>query len=88
MAKCRACGQAYCRECVVEHGGRLMCGECLRRESAAAEGTARSWWRRAPLAASLQWLMAAVVLWWLFYGVAGVLRRIPAAVHEGVVWLP
>ena len=52
------------------------------REGGRGEG-----WLRLG-AAVLQSLMAGAVLWGIFYGVAGLLRRIPADVHDGVIWLP
>jgi hypothetical protein len=39
-----------------------------------------------PWAALVQWVVAAAVLWVLFYGVAGLLRRVPAEVHDGLIW--
>lgn len=82
MARCRSCGQSYCRECVVEHEHRLMCADCLRRE--ALRGQERA--GRVPWAALVQWVVAAGVLWVLFYGVAAVLRRVPSEVHDGLIW--
>ena len=29
--RCPACGRSYCRECVSEHEGRLLCAACLSR---------------------------------------------------------
>lgn len=87
MARCRSCGEAYCRECVVEHEHRLVCADCLRREAGRGEGRGpRGWLRRLPWAATVQWTAAALVMWVVFYGVARVLQRIPADVHDGVIW--
>ena len=59
-----------------------MCADCLQRE--AGRGRERA--GRVPWAALVQWVVAAAVLWVLFYGVAGVLRRVPAEVHDGLIW--
>lgn len=29
VAKCMTCHEVYCRECVVEHEGRMTCKHCL-----------------------------------------------------------
>jgi hypothetical protein len=89
VARCRSCGQAFCRECVVEHEQRLLCAECLRREAGrtAARG-ADGWRRRLPWAAAAQWAAALAVVWVTFYGATAVLRRVPSAIHDGLIWQP
>jgi hypothetical protein len=39
--RCPACRRDYCRECVVEHGGRLLCARCLARATAREAGRGR-----------------------------------------------
>lgn len=82
MARCRSCGQAYCRECVVEHDHRLVCAECLFREA----GWARARTGRVPWLAVVQWVVAAGLVWLFFYGVAVALQRVPSEVHDGLIW--
>lgn len=36
VARCPNCASFYCRECVTEHEGRVLCAPCLRREVARA----------------------------------------------------
>lgn len=89
VARCRVCGEAYCRECVVEHDHRLVCADCLRQEAERGKGgDGRVGWMRMGWGAALQWMVAVGVLWGMFYVLAGLLRRIPADVHDGVIWLP
>ncbi|MFN0126613.1 MAG: hypothetical protein ACKV19_08010 [Verrucomicrobiales bacterium] len=89
VARCQRCGQAYCRECVVEHDRRLVCAECLRHQvMGSTAGRERVWRQRVPWAAGVQWGVAILCLWWLFYGLGVMLRRIPATMHNGVTWLP
>ena len=71
-ARCPACGGTYCRECVVEHDGRILCASCLRaaaQADAPAEDQATSlltWGRRA--GRQLVGLVALVAtLWCLLY---------------------
>jgi len=33
-ARCPECGEPHCRECVVEHEGRILCAACLARLTA------------------------------------------------------
>lgn len=40
VCRCPACRRSYCRECVSEHEGRLLCAACLR-QAAHAASTAR-----------------------------------------------
>ena len=35
VCRCPGCGRSYCRECVTEHGARLLCAACLRKARAA-----------------------------------------------------
>jgi len=82
-ARCPACGGFFCRECVVEHKGRLLCTSCLAAESAASVA------RRARLLGlGRQLLLAAAVLTagLLFYGFGCLLMAIPPSVHEGTIW--
>ena len=85
VARCVSCRRAYCRECVAEHGGRMICAACLRRENERAPATPRRWSRA--LAGSVLTVVAVFVAWSFFFGLAELLREIPAPVHEGTIWL-
>jgi len=65
--RCPACGRSYCRECVSEHEGRLLCAACLSGISAGREPGDGRWRRLAPAAM----IAAAILLAWLTYWVAG-----------------
>jgi len=30
VCRCPSCGRGFCRECVAEHEGRLLCAACLK----------------------------------------------------------
>ncbi len=82
-ARCPACGHFYCRECVTEHGGRVLCAGCLARLTAPAAKRAH------PLARILGPSLAVVGLttaWIFFYALGAVLLALPTAWHEGTVW--
>ena len=82
-ARCPGCGEFFCRECVVEHGGKLLCATCVAR---AAIGVARRQRRLATLRRAGSTVGAIVVLWILFYWTGAILVKIPPEFHDGTVW--
>lgn len=80
VARCPECRQAYCRECITEHDGRVICAACLRKLTRKPE--------RRPV--RLGWLFRPVHLatgllvgWFLFYTLGRLLLQIPSEWHEG-----
>ena len=84
-ARCPVCGQPFCRECVVEHEGRLLCAGCLAQLHAPA-ATPRRPRNFAPLRAFLSLGTASLVLWFVFFYAATLLTRIPTNFHDGTIW--
>ncbi|HLP06689.1 MAG TPA: B-box zinc finger protein [Opitutaceae bacterium] len=82
-ARCPACGQPFCRECVVEHEGRLLCSGCLAKLTAAPARASRD---LSGLRHALSLAAAAVFLWFAFFFVGELLARIPQNVHDATVW--
>jgi formylmethanofuran dehydrogenase subunit E len=37
-ARCPSCQQSFCRECITEHEGRMLCLACLTKRSQPATG--------------------------------------------------
>jgi len=82
--RCPGCGRSYCRECVSEHEGRLLCAACLSGITAGRDtggGRGRS---LAPAAM----IAAAILLAWLMYWAAGaslmsVIRRMQREPKSG-----
>lgn len=84
VARCPSCSGFFCRECVVDHAGRLMCADCLARESTAKKSDAP---RRLAVLGRLGMAGAGVLVTWiLFYSLGSLLLRIPPDFHEGTVW--
>jgi len=82
-AVCLSCGRFYCRECVTEHQGRLLCASCLARISGIKPR------RRARLAGigRVAVLFLSVVTLWLFFYLLGQgLLELPSSFHQGTVW--
>lgn len=87
MARCPTCTGYFCRECVVEHDGQLVCASCLARQIAdvsAGSGRRRKLLSRLREGATLGF--ALLLLWWLFYGFGSMLLRVPPEVHDGTIW--
>lgn len=82
-ARCPECGGFFCRECVTEHAGRILCAGCLSRLARGADRRPRRRLRPG------RWLNAAAafaVLWVAFHVCGQLLLRLPSRVHEGTLW--
>ncbi len=78
VARCPSCVRFYCRECVVEHDGRLLCTSCLAKSSAPV--------RRSRGIAAVAWFGAAaaglLMAWASFYYTGSLLAKIPSEFHQ------
>ena len=76
--RCPGCSRFYCRECVTEHRGRMMCSHCVAK---ASQPAARK------RSAGLMWVVLCaggfLFAWMLFYYLGMGLARIPSAFHGG-----
>ncbi|MBZ5601360.1 MAG: rhomboid family protein [Acidobacteriia bacterium] len=77
-ARCPVCQRFYCRECVTEHEGRMMCAGCAAN---AAERVAE-----APRSKTAIWALCGVagilLAWMIFYYLGAMLARIPSDFFE------
>jgi hypothetical protein len=83
VARCPGCARYFCRECISEHEGRVLCASCL------AEILARGAVPRRRLARLGRCVLAfaGIVTAWIFFDLFGhVLLKIPASFHEGTIW--
>ncbi|MBI5725996.1 MAG: rhomboid family protein [Planctomycetes bacterium] len=85
-ARCPACRRYFCRECVTEHGGRLLCAGCLRgsgevRRSGGSLAGALSMAGRLVLCA-----ISLAAGGWIFYLLGRLLICLPNQFHEGTFW--
>ena len=83
-ARCPECERFYCRECVTEHDGRMICRTCLeilqREFEAEKKGTLSEAWA---------WLLAFggyVLASYVFYQMGRFLLRIPSEFHSGTLF--
>ena len=86
MARCPKCDRFYCRECITEHEGRVICAACLARLAPAAGEGGRERRGLAWLGHGVRFAAAILVLWIFFYGLGRGLLLMPDAFHEGVLW--
>ncbi len=82
-ARCPSCGEFFCRECVVEHEGKLLCAACLGRAVAAIDRRRQRWKILGRIATATA---GAIVLWMCFDATGSLLLKIPPAFHDGTVW--
>ena len=82
VAVCLKCGQYFCRECITEHDGRVLCAGCL--PDAGSERKKKN--RFALLGKFLLFFGAVVLLWLSFYYLGQLLLTLPASFHEGSLW--
>jgi hypothetical protein len=83
VARCPGCARYFCRECISEHEGRVLCASCL---AAILQPHALP---RARLArfGRVMLAFAGIVTAWIFFDLLGhVLLKIPASFHEGTIW--
>ena len=85
VGRCPSCGGSFCRECVSEHEGRLLCALCLSREIAAKQSVVekRDWGRAKRFSATM---LSVLVLWLFFFLLGELLVKIPSDFHEGKIW--
>ena len=61
--RCPLCRRNYCRECGVEHDGRILCAACLKKLAVRRQPRSAQWSRLAISASSVIGLLIA----WLFF---------------------
>ena len=82
-AQCLVCERFFCRECVTEHEGRVICAPCLKGQTEEiSEGRRSALWMFG-LAARVVGVLGA---WLFFYCVGKILLRLPTSFHEGTMW--
>ena len=78
-ARCLECRHDFCRECVTDHGDRVICAACLAKLSEAGQGRRGSAW--AWLSPGFALLGGLATAWFYFYLIAQTLLLFPQAVE-------
>lgn len=82
VARCPVCGNFYCRECVTEHDGKMICARCLlpgdapKRNMRLLSGSFRLF----------QGLAGLLILWLFFFLMGRALIKLPTSFHDGTFW--
>jgi late competence protein required for DNA uptake (superfamily II DNA/RNA helicase) len=77
VVRCPGCSRFYCRECVVEHLGRMVCSDCVAAKKADVSAASFSYVRWTALAAG-----GFLLAWLIFYYLGVTLARIPSDFFE------
>ena len=80
-ARCLECGRDYCRECVVDHHGRLLCRRCLAR-LATPSGDERGRGLARRIAGLTSIAVGFFVAWLAFYSLGRLLLLLPTGVES------
>jgi hypothetical protein len=83
VARCPSCRRFFCRECVTEHEGRILCAGCLRT-TARRPVVEAGWWAWGGVAG--QFAVGLLVAWIAFYSLGRVLAAMPDRFHQGTIW--
>jgi len=84
VALCPECRNYFCRECVTEHAGRVLCASCLAGSDSGLSDDRRKIGLVRPLAA----LASLALLWMCFVVLGRALLELPDEFHEGAYWAP
>jgi hypothetical protein len=82
-ARCPACGEFYCRECVVEHDGKFLCASCLAKKTKSSAERHERW---VSIRRAVRTTVGVLALWLVFYWLGALLLKISTEFHEGTVW--
>jgi len=80
VVRCPACKGDFCRECVTEHRGKMLCTNCLKQ---ADQRPQRAGTLLKRIALLLFFVMSFMVTWAFFFWIAEVLAGIPQKYHDG-----
>ena len=83
--RCPSCQRFFCRECATEHGGRLLCAQCLASMAATPADKGKP--RVRAFIAKAGWIAAALggllFAWLVFFYLGLALARAPFDFHTG-----
>lgn len=85
-ARCPECREYFCRECISEHHGRVLCASCLERLHSVSGRTSPSLQGLRVLARCALALVAFAVVWGMLYLGGRALLLMPSSFHNGTLW--
>jgi hypothetical protein len=81
VCRCPECERSFCRECVTEHGSRLLCASCLKAAARATQSSRGGARRLLPAAMALGGILLA---WTVFYGTGEALILLASRMEQSV----
>ena len=81
VGRCPECTHTFCRECITDHEGRVICANCLAMLQTAA--TERSGVILAFVKGTLGTVVGLLLALAFFYGLGWGLLAIPDSFHKG-----
>lgn len=85
-AHCPSCKRSYCRECITENNGKIICRPCLDRLQ--NDNRSPDQHGRLKLGAIFRLIFAFSFVLIFFYCCASFLSRLPDDFQDGSVWAP
>ncbi len=82
-ARCLECREYFCRECVTEHDGRVVCAGCLKKLAAVRSSRRAAFVWVLRLGQMAGGLVVALIF---FYWLGQTLLSLPASFHDGTLW--
>ena len=82
-ARCPSCGRFFCRECVTEHEGRVLCAACVRTGSTETKAASAT---LAGVGRVLQAVAGFLIACLFFFCLGLILLSIDSSFHDGSVW--
>jgi hypothetical protein len=84
VARCPECKRHFCRECITEHSGKLLCNHCLEKVSIKR---AKKRDRIKTVACFLCCIVGFLIALGFFYAVANTIASIPQKYHRSYLGL-
>lgn len=84
VAICTVTGHPYCRECIVEHEGRMVSAAVVAELLSRVPEKKRPW--HLPLRRILVSAAGLLLLAYGFYLLGRILLAIPSRFHDGLFW--
>ena len=82
-ARCPGCARFFCRECITEHEGRVLCAACIGKQLSKAEAQT-GFFSRVTVTVFI--FIGLVTAWFFFYYTGQTLLALPDAFHDGTIW--
>jgi hypothetical protein len=80
VARCPACRNYFCRECVTEHKRKFLCSNCLQSVVASVKPARRNAERFMLV---IRMTIGMAIAWLFFYVIGQLLMLIPPNLHDG-----